>query len=144
MSYQKVKKITAGVPQGAVISPILCSIFINDIQNNRSNVKFSLLYADDLSSFFIFGKNGSIENSVNAYLRKIKAWLCNWKLNLSANKCNYIVFTQNKKANFEFNLYLSKKKEKKLEEKNPKEENPVFLGVTFDKFLNFNTHFSNL
>ncbi len=62
---------------------------------------------------------------------------------MSAKKCNYIVFTQNK-ANFEFNLYLWKKKEKKLEEKIPKEENPVFLGVTIYKFLNFNTHFSNL
>jgi hypothetical protein len=134
------KKITAGVPQGAVKSPILFSIFINDIpQNDRLNVKFSLLYADVLSSSFIFGKNGSIENSVNTYLRKIKAWLCSWKLNISANKCNNIVFTQNKKANFVFKLYLSKKKEKKLEEKNP-----VFLGVIFDKFLNFNTHFSNL
>ena len=44
--------ITAGVPKGAVLSPILFSIFINDIPKTESkNKSNSLLFADDLASF---------------------------------------------------------------------------------------------
>jgi hypothetical protein len=142
--HSEKRHILAGVPQGAVISPILFSIFINDIpQKNQSNISFSLLYADDLSSSFIFKRSGNIESIVNKYLRFVKEWLCKWKLNMSAHKCSYIVFSQNKKINHTLKLYLSKSNQKK-EDLISKENNPVFLGVIFDKYLNFNKHFSNM
>ena len=49
--------IETGVPQGAVFSPTLFSIFINDIPMNFSKNKFySLLFADDLCDFKIYKK----------------------------------------------------------------------------------------
>ena len=50
-----VKPIYALVPQGAVLSPTLFSIYINDIPKvEKKNHSNSLLFADDLASFFIY------------------------------------------------------------------------------------------
>jgi hypothetical protein len=85
--------ILCSVPQGSILSPLLFSIYINDIpKRNVSNSSGSLLYADDLASFFIYKKNGNIENIINKYLKEIENWLSKWKMKMSATKCNYIIF----------------------------------------------------
>jgi len=135
--------ITAGVPQGAVISPILFNIFINDIpkcndqenQNRGSTTSYSGLFADDLISWFIFRRPGGLVKKINSYLKKIEKWLQKWRLKMSANKCCYTVFSQNKKdiAKMRYDLRL-------FGERVPFSKNPVFLGITFDSHLTFNKH----
>ena len=66
-------EIETSVPQGGVLSPILFSIFINDILNGKTNYKktevHSNLFADDLASSSA-GKNvKTIEASLNLFLK---------------------------------------------------------------------------
>ena len=63
--------IITGVPQGAVLSSILFSIFINDIPtNNLKNKTYSQLFADDLSYLYIYLKGEATASlKINKHLR---------------------------------------------------------------------------
>ncbi len=65
--------IAAGVPQVAVLSPTLFSIFINDIPiNYMRNKNYSLLFADDLCSFHIFKKKKTSVKQIQHDLKRIE------------------------------------------------------------------------
>ena len=79
--------IKAGVPQGSVISPLLFSIFINDIpRKDKTNNEYSLLFADDLITFFIFKSKRNLEHRINSYLKELEPWLTKWKMKISIEK----------------------------------------------------------
>ncbi len=94
---------------------------------------------DDLATFFIFTPKTmkKIKKRINSYLKEVQKWLCKWKMKMSALKCNYSVFSQNRRqiSTFNFNLQLFNI---------PRTNNPTFLGVTFDSFLCFNKHIENV
>lgn len=125
--------ITAGVPQGAVLSPTLFTIFINDLPiNYMRNKNYSLLFADDLCSFHIFKKKKTSVKQIQNYLKRIEIWLKTWRLMMAPHKCNYIVFSNNKSKSDDDDLEL-----KLLGTKINKNDNPTFLGIRFDKHLAF-------
>jgi len=124
--------IETGVPQGAVLSPILFSIFINDIPIAQSkNRRYSLLFADDLVSLFIFKRRGKIQIEIQRYLSLIEKWLMTWRLMMAPNKCSHNTFSN---ANTDESHLISIKL---FDEFIPIVSNPRFLGVTFDTRLTF-------
>ena len=56
---------------------------------------------------------------------------------MNASKCCYTIFSGNGRGNISLDLRL-------WGELIPYNANPVFLGVNFDEYLCFNTHFQNL
>ena len=129
-------KITAGVPQVAALSPLLFSIFINDIPlMYKINKDYCLLFADDLISLNFFKKYGNTEKHINVYLKKIENWLNNWRLKMAPHKCNFIIFSQNHNENLKLKFFGSNLTQI---------EKTTFLGIRFDSSLTFNVQIKYL
>jgi hypothetical protein len=123
-----------------VISPPLFSIYINDVpvMFNR-NKSYTLLFADDISTFFIFKKSGSVKKTIKDYMLKMELWLSKWRLTMHPKKCNQMVFNSSgsKILNNSFHFELFK-------ERIPPCESLKFLGITFDLSLSFNQHIKEI
>ena len=132
-------EIENGVPQGASLSPILFSVFINGIPKPVQNAqKFSLPFADDFSCAFTLKRKTNIEKQINNYLVQLENWLSKWRLEINTQKCSYTIFSKTSPKNkLKLNLNLNKKMI-------PYNPNPLILGITFDERLTFHKHFSEI
>ena len=87
------KSINFGVPQGSILGPLLCLIYINDL-SKVCTYTTSILFADDTN----ISLNGSyikqIQGTVNKELLNISNWLKANKLSLNVKKTHYMVFTR--------------------------------------------------
>ena len=134
------EKISMGCPQGSSASPPLFSFYINDMPSLEQNIKsFTMKFADDLAAQvrFRLSQKNQAENHMNNFLRQLEFWLNLWRLEMAAHKCKYIIFSKKREKNLNMNLVLY---DVVLE----KDENPTFLGVTFDSQLTFKKHGENI
>ena len=84
--------ITAGVPQGSILGPLLFLIYINDIVCEiQSNIK---LFADDTSLYIIVENPNLAATALNNDLERINAWSRRWLVDFNPNKTNTITFSR--------------------------------------------------
>ena len=123
----KTKNLQNGVPQGGVLSPTLFLIFINDIQKQISKKVYPSLYADNLALLYTEEELGTAKIRLQTTLKGISKWASDWGLSVNKTKTTYTVFTlSTKKCNvkLEMNGWSLQK-----------DDNPTYLGVTFDTRL---------
>jgi hypothetical protein len=97
------------------------------------------LLADDLCAYIIYKQKRTIVKTIQLYLDRIEKWLKTWLLQMAPQKCNYIVFSNDKshKNGDDLNLKLQG-------DNNLKSESPLFLGIRFDKHLSFKNQLNYL
>ena len=80
-SDSKWGEISAGVPQGSVLGPLLFLVYINDLEDGiKSSIKF---FADDTSLFSVIRDPLVSANELNHDLDLISQWAHQWKMSFN-------------------------------------------------------------
>ena len=83
--------VTAGVPQGSVLGPLLFSIFINDLPNYISDCKV-MLYADDTTVYYSHSSVKRLMEVLDLDIHRMTSWI-QWN-GLSVRKTVYMNFSK--------------------------------------------------
>ena len=134
----KYRRMQNGVPQGAVISPALFLVFINDILEELSEDVDASLFADDLALIVSDQNKERATKKMQTALTAIENWASNWSMQISVPKSEVTFFTNDpSESNYRPQVTL-------LGQHLQYQEHPVFLGVTFDQKLTFRKHVETL
>ena len=88
-SVSSVEYLHAGVPQGAILSPLLFSLYMNDITaftNGDVN-----LFADDTSAFTVSDSVADLQCSLQTVADELSSWFSNWALTINVTKTAVMV-----------------------------------------------------
>jgi len=125
-----------GVPQGAVLSPLLFNFYVSDFPQDPSITTIS--YADDIN---ILSSNPNtklaIENLQN-HIVKVEKWCQTNMLEISTSKSSATLFTPDSHQ-YNLNLNISLNGNQIRTTKNPK----IFV-VKFDQKLSFTQHIAEI
>ena len=132
----QVKTINIGLPQGAVTSPWLISLYINDMHRCSDKLKF-LHFADDTTVYMSGNDLERLCVDVENELRKVNEWLNANRLSLNVDKTSFMLFTHSRVDRNSISNRLGNKIIKQV-------RSVKFLGIYLDDRLNFNDHVSYL
>ena len=84
--------LTADVPKGSIIGPLLFLVYSNDIVND---INFTIcLFADDTSLYIIVDSPKEASDKLNQDLEKIAAWADMWLVLFNRNKTEPMIFSR--------------------------------------------------
>jgi len=125
--------ISAGVPQGSKLGPILFNIYVYDIpQSPRTNIA---LFADDTTIFTESRNIEAITTNLQAHLDTISYWCKKWRIQINASKSVGVIFSlrrHHSPAQLTFNNVNI-----------PWNSSVKYLGLTLDVRLTWQPHISS-
>ena len=126
-------RVTSGVPQGAVLGPILFFIYINDLpEGTKSKIR---LFADDTAAYLTVNNltdTGVLQQDLN----KLQQWEVEWDMEFNPGKCTVLQVTRSR-APFPSQYTLHGQ----VLETVPSAK---YLGVNFSKNLSWNNHIQRI
>ena len=132
-----IASISCGVPQGSVLGPLLFLLYINDLPNISSKLKF-FLFADDTNIYYESSDLKELEKTVNQELKLLTLWLNLNRLALNVAKTNFVIFRSPRKpVNHNVVLILNRKA---LAQK----DHVKYLGILMDQHLTWKYQVSHV
>ena len=125
------RKLHQGVPQGAVLSPLLFLFFIDGIRDEAPEGALVSMYADDIAVWASHRDKEVALRIVQEAVEAFSVWSKNHRITLNTAKCEVSFFSSSpKEASWSPSLTLNGQ---------PFRVNntSTFLGVTFDRTLTF-------
>ena len=130
--------ISAGVPQGSILGPLLFLVYINDLTDGlRCNVK---LFADDTSIFTVVHDPYTAALDMNHDLNLIKLWALNWRMSFNPDPNKQAVEVTFSKKRIPMNhppIFLNDVPVKYVQEQK-------HLGIILDPNLSFTSHIKSI
>ena len=128
-------RLKNGVPQGSVLAPLFCNIFVYHLP---STISRGYAYANDLALLYFFDDWNDLEGVLTQDMTTILTYLQTWRLQLSHTKTVTTAFhLSNRETKCELNIYNNGKRL-------PFCPVPTYLGVKTDRSLTFRHHLEAL
>ena len=139
--------VSAGVPQGSVLGPLLFLVYINDIgdkllslsrlfADDTSFLTLSRLFADDTSFGYASQDEAQIKYVINHDLHELGDWSKRWLMSFNPDKTEIMPFL-NVENSTNFYFYFDGKLI-------PLTSDHKHLGITFSEEAKWNKHVENL
>ena len=126
--------VSAGVPQGSVLGPLLFLVYINDIGDKL--LSLSRLFADDTSLGYASQDGDQIKYVINHDLHELGDWSKRWLMSFNPDKTEIMLF-KNVENSTNFYFYFDGKLI-------PLTSDHKHLGITFSEEAKWNKHVENL
>ena len=132
--------IEFGVPQGSVLGPLLCLIYINDL---NQAIKFSRVhhFADNINLLLVDNSLKKINKHINHDLKLLTTWLRANRISLNTSKTEILLFRPKSKRNItkHLNFRISG-------QYIPRTTQVKYLGLThtMNEHLDWDLYFSQL
>ena len=124
------KRISCGVPQGSVISPLLFLIYIKNI--TKASSFHTTLFADDINLHMSNSCFNVLQTTANLELCKVDHLLRANNLSLNYNKTNFMLLTSRKHNPASFKVAIN--------HNTSPEDNLKYLGILLDNTLSWKPH----
>jgi len=128
------RRITAGVPQGALLSPFLFSIYTADMPRMDKDAATTVaLYADDTA---VLVRHKSAEHAIarlQEAVDKLEQWFRDWRIEVNAAKSTAVLFSKRRSYNPEGQVTI-------FGTTIPWKDQAKYLGVILDRKLTFRPH----
>lgn len=136
------KIVTAGVPQGSILGPILYNIFVADIPRPADG-DLLLLYADDTLVASSGARASTVNRKVNAYLATLGEYFRKWGIRLNVAKSKGVIFKGKRKYLYpNSRQYIPVLRVDGVEI--PITENMRYLGVIYSGTFQFYRHVDHM